>query len=117
MLVAVKVHRIPRIRQAQRATVHHLGEGFHQVVLHFGFSEQPDVPAALGNITVPDFGIDAPAVTYFIGSEQIVATDRPGTSLWRERLHAFMNRNASSPIEFFGLPSDRVVAIGVRIEI
>ena len=117
VLVSVKVAGRPRLPQASRATVHDLGEGFHQVVLQFGFMEVPDVPLALGNIVSSTFGFDSTLATYFIGRETVLATEIPGMRLWREHLFAFMHRNASSVARFFGFPPDQVVEVGVQVPI
>ncbi len=117
VLVSVQVAEVPRIAPARRHTVHHLGEGFHQVVLLFGFMDEPDVPAALAAIVEPDFGIDASDATYFLGRETIFATERPGMARWRDRLFGLLYRNARSAVQYFGLPRDRVFEVGMQVEI
>ncbi len=117
VLVSVQVARHPRLPRASRATVDNLGEGFFQVILRYGFMEDPNVPVALGNIVSADFGIDPSRVTYFVGKETVLATEIPGMWLWREHLYAFMHRNAASAARFFGLPSEQVVEVGVQVPI
>jgi len=117
VLVAVEVAHHPRVPQAHRATVHDLGEGFFQVVLRFGFMEQPDVPAALVNIVSPAFGFDPTDATYFIGKESVIATELPGMQLWREHLFAFMHQNSANAARFFALPAELVVEVGVQVPI
>lgn len=117
ILVSVEIARHPRVRQVERATVHDLGEGFHQVVLHFGFMESPDVPLALSNIVRHGFGFDVEVATFFLGRETVKITDRPGMAKWRQHLFVLMERNASSAASFFALPPERVVEVGVQIEI
>ncbi|MDH3500723.1 MAG: KUP/HAK/KT family potassium transporter, partial [Acidimicrobiia bacterium] len=117
VLVAVRVEIRPRVSQARRATVHDLGEGFFQVVLHYGFMQEPDVPVALHNIVNPTFGFEPTRATYFIGRETVFATEYPGMRLWREHLFAFMHRNSSSAARFFGLPAEHVVEVGIQVHI
>jgi KUP system potassium uptake protein len=117
ILLAVDVEPVPRVPRAQRATVHDLGEGFSQVVLKYGFFEAPNIPLALGNIVVKGFGFKPTIATYFLGNETIVATEVPGMALWREHLYAFMHRNSASAARYFGLPQDRIVEVGVQVEI
>jgi len=117
LVVAVAIRDRPRVERARRATVHDMGEGFSEVLLQFGFSEDPDVPTALGNIVTPSFGFDSTDATYFLGRETVVSTPGPGMPQWRERLFAFMQRNATSAVRFFGLPADRVIEIGVQVDI
>ena len=117
LTVAVETVRRPRLLEANRATVTDLGEGFFQVVLHYGFFEEPNVPFALGNIVKQGFPFDAERAAYFLGRENVLATDIPGMALWRERMFSFMHRNAGNAARFFGIPSDRVVEVGVQIPI
>jgi len=115
--VAVETVRRPRVLEANRAVVSDLGEGFFQVVLRYGFFEEPDVPFALTNIVKQGFPYDPERAAYFIGRENILATDLPGMALWRERMFSFMHRNAANAARFFNIPSERVVEVGVQIPI
>ncbi|HHC07600.1 MAG TPA: potassium transporter Kup, partial [Actinobacteria bacterium] len=117
VLLSVNVADVPRVPPAARAHVWDLGLGFHQVVLDYGFMEEPDVPAALAAITRPGFGIDPADTIYVLGRETVLATERPGMAIWREKLFAFMARNASNAARFFRLPSERSLEIGVSVEI
>ena len=117
ILVSVDLVDRPRVHQALRATVHHLGEGFHQIVIHYGFMQEPDVPAALENIVSREFGFDPSDATYFIGRETVLPSELPGMTQWREHLFAFMHRNAASAARFFGLPPAQVVEVGVQVPI
>lgn len=117
VLVSVVTVGRPRVQQARRATAHDLGDGFYQVVLQYGFFEEPNVPVALANITDPEFGFDPTDATYFIGKESVVVTDLPSMAKWREHLFAFLYRNAGNAAAFFHLPPDRVVEVGVQVPI
>jgi KUP system potassium uptake protein len=117
VLVSVRVADRPRLPPASRATVHNLGEGFFQVVLDYGFMEEPNVPYALGNIVAHDFGFEPSHATFFVGKETVLATSHPGMALWREHLFAFMHRNAANAAMFFGLPPEQVVEVGVQVAI
>ncbi len=117
ILVSVTIADQPRIPKARRSTVHHLGNEVHQVVLKFGFMEEPDVPTALAETVRSDFGFDRDDATYFLGRELVVPSPRPGMAGWRERLFAFMHRNASSAAHQFRLPPERVVEVGSQVEI
>lgn len=116
-LVSVQVSKRPRVPAARRATVHDLGEGFFQVVLLFGFIDEPDVPTALKNIVHYTFGFDPNDATYFVGRESILVTELVSMAKWREHLFAFLHRNAASAARFFDLPSERVVEVGVQVPI
>jgi KUP system potassium uptake protein len=114
VLVAVQTSSVPRVPQVRRSTVHDLGEGFVQVVLHFGFMDEPDVPRALANIVDPEFGFDPDDATFFIGRETILNSGK-GIGRARAALYALMHRNASSPVQFFTLPPGQVIEIGKQV--
>ncbi|MGD2100705.1 MAG: potassium transporter Kup [Acidimicrobiia bacterium] len=116
-LVSIRTTTRPREPQAKRATIHELGEGFVQVVLTYGFMQEPDVPTALENIVNPAFGFDPTEATYFIGKESVLVTELPSMAKWREHLFAFMHRNAANAARFFGLPHDRVMEVGIQVPI
>jgi len=117
VLVSVQTADAPQVPQGRRADVHDLGEGFFQVVLHFGFMEDHNVTTALKNIVHPGFGFDVTEATFFVGKETIIPTDIPGMVLWRERLYSLLHRNASNAAYFFGLPRAQVMEVGVQLEI
>jgi KUP system potassium uptake protein len=117
LLTSVETAHRPRVPRARRSTVHDLGEGFHQVVLHFGFLEDPNVPEALRNIATRDFGFDPTDATYFLGDVTVIPSARPGMAIWRDRLFAVMHRNARSAAQYFGLPPDDVIEIVTQVEI
>ena len=117
VILSVTTEDVPRIHRAERAAVWDLGFGFYQTVLRYGFMEHPDVPAALGDITRPGFGVDPTDTLYILGRETVLATARPDMAPWREKLFALMTRNAMSAVRFFHLPPERSLEIGVNVEI
>jgi len=117
LIVCVVVDPRPRVPTMRCAVVTDLGQGFHQVVLHFGYMQQPDVPRALAQRVVAGLGIDLSSMSYFLGSERITVTSRPGMAMWREHLYAFMSRNATGTIDLFRLPIDQTLQIGVGVEL
>jgi KUP system potassium uptake protein len=114
VLVSVQTSNVPRVPQVRRATVHELGEGFVQVVLHFGFMDEPDVPRALSNIVDPEFGFDSEDAAYFLGRETIITKGR-GIGRLRAALFALMHRNSSSAVQYFSLPPEQVIEIGRQV--
>jgi KUP system potassium uptake protein len=117
LLVTVEWTTMPRLHRAQRATVHELGEGFHQVLLRYGYLEDPDVPRALTDITLAEFGFDPLDAVYVIGKETVVPTRDSLAYRTRDRLFALMHRNATNAANFFSLPSQRVVEVGSRVNL
>ncbi len=118
ILLTVDTALEPFAPLVDRLTVTELGSGFARATLCFGFMESPDVPEGLEPLRARDERLDPMRTTYFL-SRQFVATSsqRPGMALWREHLFAMMVRNAESPWRTFGLPVNRVVELGSRVEI
>jgi len=117
VILSITTSDVPRVTPARRANVWDLGDGFFQVTLSYGFMEEPNVPRDLANIVHPGFGIRPEHTTYVLGRETILATEREGMAMWRERLFALMSRNATSAARFFHLPTDQCLEIGMQVEI
>lgn len=115
-IVIVETAEVPRVSPDQRAEVEEVGEGFWRVVLRYGFMDEPDVPRALLHVNQPglDFSGD---VSYFLGRETLIPTENPGMALWRERVFVWMSRNAQTATHFFRLPPERVMEVGVQVEL
>ena len=90
-------------------------QGSHEVVLRFGFMEDPDIPRALSGRAAMKLGVDLDSVTYFLGRESIQVTPRPGMAIWREHLFALMSRNATSAVQYLRLPAEQTVELGVVV--
>jgi KUP system potassium uptake protein len=115
VLLTVITEEVARVAIEDRVEVEHMDEGFHRVVARYGFMETPNIPGLLGTGIIPGYALEH--TTFFLGRETVLATQRPGMALWRERIFAFMQRNAQTATTFFGIPADRVVEIGAQIEI
>ena len=102
----------------KRLRMDEIGDGFHRVIVRFGFMETPDVPAAL--MRSCDHGgiyFDPMDTTYFASRETIVAGARRGMPIWRDKLFAIMHRNAAPVTGFFRIPGNRLVELGSQVEI
>ncbi|MEY4607379.1 MAG: hypothetical protein RLY45_2139 [Actinomycetota bacterium] len=117
IIVAVETADEPRVDPSMRADVNRAEPGVFQVVLRYGFMEDPDVPAALAALEVRGLDFDPDDVTYFIGRESIVAGKAPGMNPLQEHLFVWLNRGADSAVRFFNLPDDKVFEVGSRVEI
>jgi len=117
LVISVVTEERPRVHPLQRSEVTDLGHGFHQVVLRYGFMEDPDVPADLAHRANMQIGCDLDTMTYFVGRESVRVTPRPGMAWWRERLFALMWRNSTSAATYLKLPFDQTVEIGVSVEL
>ena len=118
ILLTVVIEDVPHIWSSKRLEIEDLGQGFYRIVVHFGFMQDPNVPEALRLSKRLEMDLDPYAVTYYVGRRTLIPTDeQPGMMLWRDRLFAFMSRNAASTTTFYELPTDRVVELGIRVEI
>jgi KUP system potassium uptake protein len=117
VLLSVQTQEVPHVPVAERLTMSELGEGLYSVALRFGFMDDPDVPAALAGLPIFALGLDSEKVTYILGRENLIPTRRKGIALWRERLFTMISQNARSAADYFSLPADQVVEVGIRIEL
>jgi KUP system potassium uptake protein len=118
ILLTVVIEDVPRVWWTKRVEVIKRDQGIYQVIAHYGFMENPNVPKALQRSQGLGLDLDLEKVVYYIGSRTLIPTDeKPGMALWRERLFAFMFRNSTPGVAFFGIPSDRVIELGMQIEL
>ena len=117
ILLTVKIEQVPHVDASKRSTSEDLGEGFHRVTLHYGFMEEVDVPGALRAIKTCGGFYDPMKTSFFLSRQTLLVTARPGMMIWRERLFAWMLRNSQSAMEFFKLPTNRVIELGSQVEI
>ncbi len=117
LILTVKVADVPTVDPANRIEVRDEGQGFYRVKLHYGFMEEVDIPRDLTGIEHCGGPFSMMNTSFFLGRQKILAGPRPGMMLWRERLFAWMLKSSESPMEFFGLPANRVVELGSQVEI
>ena len=117
VLMTVETLDSPVAEFGERTEITALGHEFYRVTIRFGFAEDPDIPAALQSCAAKGMGFDMMDTTFFVSRETVVATDRPGMPLWRDKLFAFLGRNASSATAFFRIPGNRLIELGTQVEI
>ena len=116
VLLTVITERVPFVAETERMKVEPLDKGFTEISLHFGFAEAPAVPAAL-DAHRSEFEIDVASTSFFLGRETPIPTIHPELPVWREKLYAFMGRNAVSASDYFQIPPKRVVELGTQVEL
>jgi len=116
LFVTVQTTDEPEVPTTRRAEVSELSGGIHRVMLRYGFMESPNIPRELENLGA-EVAFDPMQASYFLGREVLVPGMEPKLSWWRRWLFLAMARNALPATEFFRIPSDRVVELGVRIAI
>ena len=116
VVLTVSTAQQPHVPVDQRVSVEAVGHNLFNVRVQYGFMEDPDVPAALMQAREQGLPLDADDLTYFLGRETIIVTARKGMAIWREKLFVLMARNAVRANTFFRLPPERVVELGVQVE-
>jgi KUP system potassium uptake protein len=117
ILLTVSTADTPFVKPEDRIGVTPLEQGFYRMVLRYGFAEQPDVPAALKTAQESGFPFRMAPTTFFLGIETLIPTNRRGMALWRERLFIITARNAVRATSVFRIPPERVVEIGIQVEL
>jgi KUP system potassium uptake protein len=121
LLVSIDTVSVPVVDKAHRFVVHRVGRGLFQLVhvtIRFGYQEPPDVPAALRLARkqgLLERNLDLEGASYFVSRITLNPTAAPGMRPWRKKIFLTMARNASSPIEHFGLPAEQTVSVGSQI--
>ncbi len=116
-ILTITTDTIPQVHGRDRLQVISLGDGFYRLYARYGFMETPDVPKLLQQCSKRGLTIDLGATTFFLGRETLIATNRPGMAIWREKLFGFMARNAYRATDYFKIPSEYAIEIGTVLEI
>ncbi|MBR0681417.1 potassium transporter Kup [Roseomonas eburnea] len=117
LFVTVTNEPIPFVAPERRRQVEELAPDIHRVSLLYGFQESPNIPKELESLREVGIPFEPMQTSYFLGRETVVAAAVPKMSQWRQWLFTIMSRNAVPATEFFRIPSDRVVELGVRVAI
>ena len=117
VLLSVEILGVPRAELSERVVCTDLGHAFSRLTLRFGYLEDPDVPRALKQWSIPGPAFDVMETTYFASRESLSARPGQGMALWRDKLFLFMSRNATPATEFFHIPGNRLVELGTQVVI
>jgi KUP system potassium uptake protein len=117
LFVTVNNDDVPEVPATERTAVAELAPGIHRVTIRYGFMESPNLPRDLAALRSQGVGFDPMQASYFLGRETLVRAMAPKMPVWRLWLFLVMARNAVPATEFFRIPSDRVVELGVRVAI
>ena len=117
VILTVAIQDVPYVSEEKRCSVKDLGQGFFRITLRFGFLEETDVPATLKRTDMCGGPFEMMKTSFFLSRQTLIASAKPGMAIWREKLFAWMLRNAASAMEFFRLPTNRVVELGSQVEI
>jgi KUP system potassium uptake protein len=117
ILLTVLIEEVPYVEKERRVEVTDLGNSFWRVVGRYGFMEEPRVSELLALSKAQALKIKEMETTFYLSRETVIASRRPGLAQWRKHLFALMSRNAQSATAYFRLPPNRVVELGMQIEI
>ena len=118
LILNVKVEEVPHVEPAKRVEVHDASQGFYRVILHYGFMEEVDIPRDLAGIKTCGEPFNMMSTSFFLGRQKLIPSkSQPGMAFWREKLFSWMLKNSESAMEFFKLPTNRVVELGSQLQI
>ena len=117
LFVTVRTHEVPWIGLDKRIEIEPLGHHCWQVIVHYGFKNDPDLPRALEHVRMRGCELEPMLTSYFLSRDVVVPTIGSGIAPWREKLFAQMHHNAGAAAEFLSLPSNSVVELGSKVEI
>ena len=117
LLLTVKIEDVPYVEEEKTFHLDPLGDGFFRLIIRYGFMQETDVPSALARVEECGPQFKMMDTSFFLARQTLIAGPKPGMWIWREKLFAWMLRNAESAMEFFKLPPNRVVELGSQVEI
>jgi KUP system potassium uptake protein len=118
VLLHVDVTDSPRVGAGDRLEIERLPAGILRVIVRYGFMQSPNIPVALRLSEAQGLPVDFADITYFIGHWTIIPSQKhPGMMRWRELLYAFLYRNATRPADFYNIPPEHTMEIGIQIEL
>ena len=117
IVLTVVIDEVPYVDEEDRVELIDLGGGFWRMIIRYGFMMETDIPAVLKSIENCGPKFKMMDTSFFLARQTLIASDRPGMAIWREKLFSWMLRNAESAMEFFKLPTNRVVELGSQVEI
>jgi len=117
VLATIKTEDIPCVPETERVKITILPEGFYQILIRYGFSEDPNLTALLSSLKVEGLDLDPMKITFFLGRETLILVPGENMWLWRKTLFTFLSRNAWDASKFFRIPPNRVIEVGIQVEL
>jgi KUP system potassium uptake protein len=115
--LSLQTEQVPTVPPAERIDVEKIDERIYRVIAKYGFMDSPDVVEVIEQLKSRGLTIIQHDITFFLGRSSLIASDKPGMAIWREHLFAFMARNAQRATAFFNIPADKVIEVGIQIEL
>ncbi len=117
IILTVDIAEVPYVDPDKRCEINEVGQGIYRAVLHYGFMEETNVPEGLKQMERCGGKFDMMQTSFFLSRQTLLPSDEPGMPIWREKIFAWMLRNAATAMEFFNLPTNRVVELGSQLKI
>jgi len=117
VILTVEIQDVPYVDPEQRCEFREVGSGFYRAVLHYGFMDETNVPEGLKSMSRCGGKFDMMETSFFLSRQTLLPSDKPGMPIWREKIFAWMLRNSASAMQFFRLPTNRVVELGSQVRI
>ncbi len=118
VLLTVRTHSVPRLSTEERMEIDNLGQNFYRVIGHYGYQEMPNLPRLLALCDARELKFDMMDTTFFLSRETLLSNPREHSmASWRQTLFILLSRNAANATDFFRLPVNRVVEIGIQVEL
>jgi KUP system potassium uptake protein len=117
VILTILTDEVPQVNPAKRVESEKLGAGFHRIIAHYGFMEEPNVPELLAGAPLDGALLDMNKTTFFLSRETVLPTRSRSMARWRQWVFAVMTRNAQSASSFYRIPANRVVELGMQVEI
>ena len=118
IILNVRVGSVPHIERSNRVEIDAAGAGFYRVILHYGFMDEVNIPRDLAICNMGGEPFNMMTTSFFLGRQKLIPSKaKPGMALWREKLFAWMMKSSESAMEFFRLPTNRVVELGSQVQI
>jgi len=117
VLLNIHTEEIPRVPNLQKIEVEKFGSGLHRVIAHYGFMEEPHIEDIFALSNDNGMNLKMEDASFFLGREKLGISDRPGMSRWRSNLFAFLSKNSVDASSYFGIPSNKVIEVGVQLDL
>jgi KUP system potassium uptake protein len=117
MILTMVTEEVPAVPPEEQIEVQPLGKEFYRILAHNGFMQTPEVPELLALLKEKGIELNEMSTTFFLSRETLIASKEPGMAIWREKLFATMARNAQRPTDFFRIPVNRVVELGMQVRL
>ena len=117
VILTVEIQDVPYVDPEQRCEFREVGSGFYRAVLHYGFMDETNVPEGLKSMSRCGGEFDMMETSFFLSRQTLLPSEKPGMPIWREKIFAWMLRNSASAMQFFRLPTNRVVELGSQVRI